>query len=170
MVRLFLATLTVLICSCNRYPESYAPPQQFNSPGGPDPNLIIDFGQPEAATHIVKDIDPFVHVNWVLTRQEPTLNIIAMSNQGMKLRVDFTLLEDSLRQTGPVQMTFRVNGKTLDEVRYDRPGHKIFETSVPADWLIPEHENTVSIGIDKLFTAEDGTPYGFILSRIGFTR
>ena len=170
MVRPFFATLTILLCSCNRYQESYAPPGQFPAGGGPNPNLIIDFGQPEATRHIAKDVDPFVHVNWVLTGREPTLNILAISGENMKLLVDFTLLEDSLRQTGPVELTFQVNGKILDQVRYTSPGHKRFEKGVPSGWLIAEKENAVSIGIDKLFTTEDGTKYGFILSRIGFTR
>ena len=131
---------------------------------------MIDFGEPEATTHIVKDIDPFVHVNWVLTRQEPTLRIIAMSAENMKLMADFTLLDDGFRETGPVALTFQVNGKVVGKTRYDTPGRKRFEKSVPSDWLMAEKENTVSIGIDKQFTAEDGTKYGFILSRIGFIR
>ena len=170
MVRLFLVALAVILCSCNRYPESYAPPEQFPAGGGPDPNLIVDFGQPEAGTHIVKDIDPFVHVNWVLTRQQPTLNILAISAENMKLLVDFTLLDDGFRQTGPVELTFQVNGKILDKVRYTTSGRKRFEKDIPSNWLIAEKENTVAIGIDKQFTAEDGTKYGFILSRAGFKR
>jgi hypothetical protein len=169
LVRILLATLTVILCSCNRFPDSYSPPKQFPG-GGPNPDLIVDFGQPEAATHIVKDIDPFVHVNWVLTGKEPTLKILAISDQNMKLLVDFTLLDDSLRKTGPIELTFQVNGKVLDKIRYERAGNKRFEKDVPADWLIAEKENTVAIGVDKLFPTDDGTKYGFILSRVGFTR
>jgi hypothetical protein len=131
---------------------------------------MIDFGQPEAGTHIVKDIDPFVHGSWVWTAQEPTLKILAMASEGMKLRVDFTLLDDALKKTGPVELTFRVNGKELDRVRYETPGNKRFEKPIPSGWLIAETEATVSAGIDKLFPTADGTKYGFILSRIGFTR
>jgi hypothetical protein len=131
---------------------------------------VIDFGEPDATTHIVKDIDPFVHVNWVLTRQEATLKIIAMSAENMKLLADFTLLDDAFRETGPVALRFQVNGKVVGTARYDTPGRKHFEKSVPSDWLMAEKENTVSVGIDKQFTAEDGTKYGFILSRIGFIR
>ena len=160
--------LVVASCSCGPYPE-YPPPAQFQS-GAPNPDLIVDFGQPEAGTHIVKDIDPFIHQSWVLTKQEPTLKILAISNQNMKLRVDFTLLDDALRETGPVKLTFRVNGHDLDTVRYETPGHKRFEKPVPSDWLIPETEATVAVRIDKLFPTPDGTKYGFILSRIGFAR
>jgi hypothetical protein len=109
-------------------------------------------------------------VNWVLTGKDPTLRILAISNQNMKLRADFTFLDDAFQKTGPVELTFQVNGKVLDKVRYTTAGHKRFEKLVPSEWLTAETEAVVAVSIDKLFPTEDGTKYGFILSRIGFTR
>jgi hypothetical protein len=169
LARLLPVLLIVVLCACDRQPE-FPPPQQFQLGSGPDPELMIDFSQPEAATHIVKDVDTFVHGSWVWTGQEPTLKILAMASENMKLRVDFTLLDDGLKKTGPVTLIFRVNGKDVDKVRYETPGNKRFEKTIPSGWLTAEKEATVSVAIDKLFPTADGTKYGFILSRIGFTR
>ena len=170
MVRFLFAALVILLCSCGRYPESYAPPAQFQPGAGPSPNVIVDFADPEATEHIVKDIDAHVHGSWVWTAQRPTVKLMTLSNQNVKLMVDFTLSDQTFLQTGPVELTFQVNDRNLDKVRYDAPGHKHFEKPVPSDWLTAEKEATVSVAIDKLYAGDDGSRFGFILSRIGFTR
>ena len=64
-----------------------------------------------------------------------------------------------------------VNGRTLDKIQYSTPGEKHFEKPIPADWLVTDVESTISINIDKLYIApQDGEKFGFILSRIGFSR
>jgi hypothetical protein len=86
------------------------------------------------------------------------------------LAADFTLWPQAFQQTGPVELSFSVNGKLLDKVRYTLPGYKHFEKSVPADWVTANQEATIAVTIDKLYVHTDGTKYGFILSRIGFVQ
>ena len=157
----------LFLCGCEHYPESYPPPAQFAG-GRPNPEVMVDFGEPGAAGHIVKDIVPFVHGSWVWTGKQPTLKILAVSTEGMKLQADFALWDDGFKQTGPVALTFKVNDRDLDTVRYDTPGLKHFEKAVPSGWLSSGLEATVSITADKVYTAADGKQFGFILSRIGF--
>ena len=73
-------------------------------------------------------------------------------------------------QTGPVELTFVVNTRQLDKVRYTTPGDKHFQKPIPEDWLTTEIESTISIAIDKMYVGEDGKKFGFILSSAGFVQ
>jgi hypothetical protein len=56
-------------------------------------------------------------------------------------------------------------------VKYDSPGNKHFEKSVPADWLSADAETTIAVDVDKLYVSpRDGVKFGVILTRIGFLR
>jgi len=167
--------LAAALCSCARYPESYPPPEQRRAPEGINPDsapMLVEMSNPGASWHIVKDIDPGEPgAQWRWTKQNPTVKILAVTTQGMKLTVDFTLWDVAFRQTGPVELTFLVNGKPLDKIRYTTPGEKHFEKPIPPDWLATDVESMISISVDKLYIApQDGAKFGFILSRIGFSR
>ena len=134
--------------------------------------MMIEMSDPDAPSHFVKDIytssEP---VQWYWTRQQPTLKILAVQADGLKLLVDLSIWEVAFKKTGPVELSFFVNGRLLDKVRYDSPGIKHFEKPIPRGWLATDVESTVSINIDKLWVSpEDGAKFGFILSKIGFTR
>ena len=134
--------------------------------------MMIEMSDPDAQSHFVKDIytssEP---VQWYWTRQQPTVRILAVQTSGLRLVVDFSLWDVAFKQTGPVGLSFFVNGRLLDKVRSDSPGIKHFEKTIPPGWLATDVESTVSITIDKLWVSpDDGEKFGFILSRIGFAR
>jgi hypothetical protein len=130
--------------------------------------MMVEMGEGEAATHVLKDVEPG-EGTWRWTGQQPTLKILAFTTENVKLRVDFTLWDVAFHETGPVELSFFVNGHLLDKIRYSAPGYQHFEKPIPADWLTTDVESTVSIVIDKMYTApQDGKKFGFILSRIGF--
>jgi hypothetical protein len=173
--RILCIVLAGALCSCARYPESYPPPEQRHPAEGVNPDAapkLVEMSNPGASWHIVKDIDPAgPGAQWRWTRENPTVKILAVTTQDLKLTVDFTLWDVAFRQTGPVELTFLVNGRTLDKIRYTAPGEKHFEKPIPPDWLATDVESTISISIDKLYIApQDGAKFGFILSRIGFSR
>jgi len=134
--------------------------------------MMVDMSAPDASWHVVKDIEPGSTGDlWRWTKQNPSLKILATTTQNLKLSVDFTLWDVAFRQTGPVELTFLVNGRTLDKIRYATPGQKHFEKPIPPEWLTTDVESIVSVAIDKLYIApEDGEKFGFILSRVGFDR
>jgi hypothetical protein len=163
------------LCSCERYPDSYPPPEQRHPVQGlnPDPaSMFVAISNPDASWHIVKDVEPGATGDqWRWTKQNPSLRILAVTTQNLKLSADFTLWDAAFRQTGPVELTFLVNGRALDKIRYNTPGQKHFEKPIPSEWLTTDVESIVSISIDKLYTApEDGVKFGFILSGIGFVQ
>lgn len=134
--------------------------------------MLLEMSGAGVSSHIVKDIDPRgPGSQWRWTKQNPTVKILAITTQDLKLNADFSLWDVAFRQTGPVELTFLVNGHTLDRIRYTAPGEKHFEKAIPPEWLATDEESTISVQIDKLYTApQDGAKFGFILSRIGFSR
>jgi hypothetical protein len=160
------------LASCDRPPEIYPPPEQrhpvegFNP--GPD-DLMVDMGNPDAGRHIVKDIYGATSAPWRWTNQEPTVRLLVLSTENIKFNADFAIWDDSFKITGPLEISFLVNGKLLDKIRYTTPGVKHFEKPVPADWLAVDADTTIAMYVDKLYIApRDGAKFGVILTRVGF--
>jgi hypothetical protein len=173
--RILCVILLALLCSCERYPDSYPPPEQRHPVEGLNPGtdpMMVEMSNPDASWHVVQDIEPGAPGDlWRWTNQNPSLKILAVTTQDLKFSIDFALWDVAFQQTGPVELTFLVNGRTLDKVRYTAPGNKHFEKPIPPEWLTTDVESILSITIDKLYTApQDGKKFGFILSRIGFVR
>jgi hypothetical protein len=119
--------------------------------------------------HIVQDVSKGPSdAAWRWTGQNPVVKLEILGASGFKYHADFTLADVTFRETGPVSITFFVNGHELGTVRYDTSGSKVFEAPVPPSWLHPGAENTLSALIDKVYISkQDGAKLGFILSRIG---
>lgn len=173
MTRIAVAILPLLLCSCDRLPETYPPPQQRQPPAPiPDPSVImVDMNDPDAEQHIVKDIyEPFGS-SWRWTAKQPTVKVLVYATDNVKLSADLTIWTEGLQQTGPVELSFLVNGHQLDKVKYETAGYKHFEKAVPAEWLSADTESIISLDVDKLYVSpRDGKKFGVILSRIGFLR
>lgn len=166
--------LPLLFCSCERLPDSYPPPEQRpplsqTSPSDPTA-MMVDMEDPDCALHIVKDIYDS-SISWRWTAKQPTVKVLAYSTDHVSLSTDFALWDEGFKQTGPLELSFFVNGHLLDKVKYTTPGNKHFEKPVPAEWLSTDTETTISVDVDKLYVApQDGVKFGFILTRIGFVR
>jgi hypothetical protein len=94
--------------------------------------------------------------------------VLLLSTENIKFSADFAIWDEGFKITGPVEISFLVNGKLLDKVRYTTPGNKHFEKPVPADWLAKNGEASVAMSVDKLYTApRDGAKFGVILARLG---
>lgn len=134
---------------------------------GPDA-MMVSMEGPDADRLIVKDIyGSSPKIPWRWTRQEPTIRVPLLSSDNLRFSADFTLWEDSFKISGPVNVSFLVNGKLLDKIRYTTPGGKHFEKLIPQGWLSGS-DATVALSIDKLYTAPaDGAKFGVILSRLG---
>lgn len=160
------------MCSCERAPESYPVPEQRRPVEGANPvagNMMIDMESPDVASHIVKDVYDSTGSPWRWTLSEPTLKILVFTTENVKLTADFTLWDEAFQQTGPLELSFLVNGNPLDTVRYTSPGPQHFEKPVPPDWLHTDQESTIAVKVDKLYVSpHDGKKFGIILSRIGF--
>jgi hypothetical protein len=166
--------LCFLLClaGCDRFPESYPPPQQRQPPQGFNlgPNgMMVSMEGVEADPFIVKDIyGSGPGIPWRWTRKEPALRVPLLSSEDLRFSTDFTLWAESFKVTGPMEISFLVNGKLLDKIRYTTPGNKHFEKPVPSAWLVTNSEATVGFSIDKVYTApRGGGTFGVILTRLG---
>lgn len=83
--------------------------------------------------------------------------------------MDFMLHGETMKVTGPLTFTYKVNGNPLDRVTYREPGPKLFEKPVDASWLRTGSETIVSIELDKTYVAEgDRSRLGFTWTPVGF--
>ena len=171
---------TALICAaliasaCGNAPRSLAPPVQRQPLEEFRPyrvSAIIDMSDEDAKRHFVRDITSYASPTWRWTGQHPALRVRMRSAENLRYTVDFSVPEEMLRDTGPLTVSFLVNDRVLDRVRYNHDGAQHFEKPVPDGWVIAGQDVTVGADVDKTWTPSAGGPkYGIILTRIGLTQ
>lgn len=174
-VRLAVPTLLLILAlwACVPAPESFPPPFQRTPLSGPEPRAVgpfLNMNDPNSEAHFVRDISPGLEgTGWRWTFARPELRFWLDSTRRQKFVIDFGLPPATFQQTGPVTLSFFINGKLLAAVRYSRSGDYHFEKAVPAAWLTTEAETLVAILADKPYIAPaDGVRLSFTLFRTGF--
>lgn len=165
--------LTLLLTGCVNISSTYQPPIERRATTGPGSAVLgsmVSMSDPDAMTYIVKDVSPTVESGaWRWAFKRPELRFALASVKDVKLVVDLAVAKETFDATGPVTISFFVNDRLLEAVRYDQPGAKHYEKLVPAGWLRPDAMTTVAVEIDKLYRSpQDGAELGFILTRAGF--
>ena len=165
--------MLLALASCATAPDGYPPPFQ-RGPLLSDPHPLGPFvamNDPEAETYFVRDISPVAEgTGWRWTHARPELRFWLDSTRKQKLTVDFSIIEATFKQTGPVTISFAVNGKLLGQAHCRKPGDYHFEKEVPASWLSTSAFTDVTAQADKVYVSPgDQAQLGFILYRIGFT-
>ena len=152
-------------------PEPYAPPEQRQPFENFRPYRItrmVDMADGDAPSHFVSDITDNSGGSWRWVAQRPTVRLLMRSSDKLTYTIDFTIPKVTFDQTGPVTVSFYVDDKLLDMVRYNTPGEQHFEKPVPDGWVIANKEITVAAAIDKMYVQPgSGARLGFIVSRIG---
>ena len=167
-----LGAMYGLLCGCGNLPEPYAPPAQrpfFEAPT--EAVRILDMADSDAEHHFVQDIDKALQGNsWRWTGKRPTIRLHPNSNQKLVYSIDFAIAASTLKQTGPVTLSFFVNDHLLDRVRYAAPGRQRFQQPVPEEWLRANEDATLAAEIDKVWIPPQpgGARLGFILVSLGF--
>jgi len=165
--------LCLILAGCSGAPEEFPPPLQRQmpepveiKPHGP----FVNMNDEDADEYIVRDIQPYVEgTGWRWTREFPELRFVLNRTKGLKFTMDFAFPEFNFNQTGPVTLSFFVNGQLLDKVRYTTPGDRRYEKPVPAAWLKPGPFTVVRIVVDPPWVSpRDGVRLGFVLHRAGF--
>src|SRR5579884_2030832 len=151
-------------------PEAYPLPEQRPPFPQTEPYRIariISMADGDANQHIVKDVlgdkGP-----WRWTAKHPEVKTLIRTNKRLHYVIDFTIVDATFKDTGPLQFSFYVNGHLLDTARYSAAGPQHFEKPVPEDWVQPGKEAVVGAEVDKVwYSPMDHQALGFILSRIG---
>lgn len=123
----------------------------------------------DARDHIIADIFDPLAANWRWTGKNPSIRLNTPPNLHRAFRIEFVIPEQGFRVTGPVTLTFLVNGHVLDRKRYAAAGTYVFEKDVPSEW-IATGDVTLGAEIDKVLPAPSGPPYGFLMVAIGLKR
>jgi hypothetical protein len=168
-----ILTVLMLLSGCPSIPDSYAPPIQRRPVTGPEPPAFghfVDMNDPNADAYILRDISDTTEgggFRWV--HERPELRFALSRIHHLKFVMDFAIPSVTLKQTGPVTISFYINEKLLDKLRCETPGEKHFEKPVPAEWLRTDTPTLVAAEIDKVYIApQDGAKLGFVLTRAGF--
>lgn len=158
------------LSACQNLPGPYAPPPQRQ----PLPKFrpyrysrIVDMADGDAPSFFVRDITGIWGGTWRWAGQRPAVKVHVRSNQNLKYKIDFGIAEITLKETGPVTVTFTVNDHEIGNIRVTKPGDQHFEKEVPPGWLEPDKDAIVGAAVDQVYVAGDGTKLGMTLFRIG---
>jgi len=169
-----LILVPLLACTaCNRLPDSYPPPAQrpsLASTTSDGLSYFVSMGDQDAQHYLVRDFAPAAGgaSRWAL--DHPVLRFFVPAAPRLRFTMDFALPERTFRDTGPVTLTFRINGELLDRYRCQTAGQHHYDHPVPPSMLRANAVNFVAIDPDPVWVSKaDGGRIGFVLASAGFT-
>jgi hypothetical protein len=147
----------------------------FSTPPGCDAGGFVEDAWAEtsrvgAARHFLRDIEQGAEPNrWRWTAEKPAFLFYAPARAGVRFKMDFVIHSQTFKQTGPFQMTVRINGRELGRRVYNSPEDHTFEQAVPPEMLRADGVTLVETVLDKYYIAEaDHQKLGYLFERGGF--
>lgn len=168
--RYWLALISLATAGCVRAPESYPAPEQHFSfgSGGVTPADFVQLDHPGIAKSVLQDIYVDDTGPWRWTGADPELKFELSRGSARALLIDFAISDRTFRDTGPVTISFYVNGHLAGQERYTSFGDKSFEKPIPDDWVQERPETRVRLHIDPVWPSPGGRALGILLKRVGF--
>jgi hypothetical protein len=158
------------LSACQRYRESYAPPEQRAAIDDPERwERIVHMTDVDAPDHFIADISDPLAGNWRWTGKRPMVQLGVPADANVKYHIEFAIPQETFRSTGPVTLTFLVNGRALDARHYEAAGSYEFEKDVPSEWILRGADVRLGAEIDKILSL-NGRTYGFLLIAVGLKR
>ena len=166
--RAALSLVAVLPVSCVKTPESYPIPEQHQPfrANSADPEYVVA-GARDASQFFVRDIRIDEGL-WRWTGAEPELEFTLVSRSNRTLVYEFVINDQTFKHTGPVHISFFVNGKLVARERYDTPGDKKLEKLIPDELLQGREKTRVMARVENVWRSPDGVIFGILLKRAGF--
>lgn len=168
---LIVVSSVLLTVSCGRQPGVYAAPSQRALDLGPDPDgphAFVTMDDPIADEYVVRDISPeHGFRRWAFTH--PELRFRLQDARHLIFTAEFAVPEVTFKVTGPVRVSYAVNGRTLGTLRCDHAGDFRIEKVVP-DGLVESGKFT-SVTFEanpRWISPEDGAQLSFLLRSAGF--
>ena len=149
-----MVSIALCLSGCAEAPDGFPLPAQR----APLPEFrsyrqayVVDMVDAEAEQHIVSDIFGPPGAKWRWTGKRPTLRIAFGEKLSLDFMMDLVFADLALKDTGPVTVTFHINGHTLASVVYSQSGEHHFEKAIPEEWLERGKEAVLSAEIDKMW-------------------
>jgi hypothetical protein len=125
---------------------------------------------PNANAYIVQGISSYTEgsgYRWAFAH--PVVRFLVPKMQHPRFVMDFALPQQTFQSTGPVTITFSLNGRFLDRSTWTSPGQLNYQHEVPPGLIRWDAVNVVAIDPDKVWTSrEDGAKLAFVVARLGF--
>ena len=167
-----LGIVVLLSMSCGRQPGAYAAPPQRSLDLGPDPGgelAFVKMDDPQASEFLVKDISPASDFRrWAFIH--PELRFRVRETGRLIFTTELTVPEVTYKVTGPVTVTYSVNGRALGTLRCDHAGDYKIEKPVPEGLVEPGKFISVTFEAHPRWVSpEDRAELSFLLRSAGFS-
>jgi hypothetical protein len=173
VIRLILLLVigALLTVSCGREPGVFAVPPQRSSDLGHDPSAglsVVTMDDPQADEYLVNDISPDRGFRrWAFIR--PELRFRLKDARHLVFTAEFTIPEVTFKVTGPVTVSYAVNGQTLGTLRCAQAGD--FRVAAPVPEGLAEPDKPIRVTFEakpRWISPEDGAQLSFLLRSAGF--
>ena len=171
VLRFVPIVLALLTAGCGSRLAWYPPPEQRPSlslPSSLPLGYFVTMSDPNAGAYIVGGFRDKSEGAWRWAHDHPVLQFYVPRAPRLRFLMDLTFPDQTFAQTGPVELTIRLNGQEFDRVRFAQPGSQEYTKETPWEWLHPDAVNTVALEPDKTAVGPDGERLGFVLTRAGF--
>ena len=168
---LLLVIGALLTVSCGREPGVFAAPPQRSIDLGADPDgphAFVNMDDPVVDDYLVNDISPERGFRrWAFTR--PELRFHLNDVRHLIFTAEFAIPEVTYKVTGPVTVSYAVNGRTLGAIRCDHAGDFRLEKPVPDGLVEPGKFVRVTFEANpRWISPDDGAQLSFLLRSAGF--
>ena len=163
--------VALLSVSCGREAGAYPTPPQRSLELGPDPDgphAFVNMDDPVVEDYLVSDISPERGFRrWALAH--PELRFRLNDVRHLIFAAEFTIPEVTYKVTGPVAVSYAVNGRTLGTLRCDHPGDFHIHQPVPDGLVEPDKFVRVNFeATPRWISPDDGAQLSFLLRNAGF--
>jgi len=163
----------LLLASCGRQPGRYPVPEQRSLDLGVDPGGIAAFitmADPVADDYIVRDVSRERGVyRWAFVH--PELRFRVQQAGSVRFTAELGVPEVTFKVTGPVRISYAMDGKPLGSLYCDHPGKYEVAKPVPDGWVQPNQYIHVTFETDRKWVSpDDGAQLTFLLFNAGFTQ
>ncbi|MEO8597349.1 MAG: hypothetical protein ABI759_28785 [Candidatus Solibacter sp.] len=166
-----LVIAALLTVSCGRQPGVYAAPPQRSTDLGTDPDGTLAFvkmDDPQAPEYLVRDISPEAGFRrWAFVYPELRFRVNDASH--LTFTAEFAVPAVTFKTTGPVNVTYAVNGTILGTLRCVRAGDYEIHQPVPAGLV--EAGKFIRVTFEatpRWVSPDDGAQLSFLLRSAGF--
>ena len=168
---LLLVIGALLTASCGRQPGVYAAPQQRSLDLGRDPDGALPFvtmDDPSADSYLVNDISPDRGFRrWAFAHPELRFRVADASH--LVFTAEFAIPDATFKVTGPVTVSYAVNGRTLGTLQCSHAGDFRLAEPVPDGLVEPDKSTRVTFeATPRWISPEDGAQLSFLLRSAGF--